>query len=530
MSKTLISRTLMFLSIILLSVMSFSTIEADAQVYNQNTQLYNKLYATLLKNKSVRIISSHRSTDTVSSLSSKRDYAIKNKDLLKVLFESGNRKIDYKSIQSKLPPLYGNVEELNKRIFPNFPEIGKNSIFSSFTPIVSTNIKSEADLKRLFSLNTLKILGEDKLLDTTIASSVPAVGGNDSWTRALTNSSIPDTGSNGTGLNKMIAILDTGVQNNHSAFAGKRFVEGCFSSSFAGESESVCPNGSSRQYGIDAAKPCNSGMGSCTHGTHVAGIALANSPTLKGVAKDADIMAVQVFSKITSNAICSGFSKPTPCYLTYNSAQIEGMNYVTLGVIVQAIFNTPSKLASANLSIGGGNQTTHCDDDPMKPSVDALKSVRIPTVISAGNSGQYGVGNPACISSAITVVNTNSASTPVISTTSQAHNTLADIAAPGTNIVSSIPNNTTGTKSGTSMAAPHVAGAMAILHGVFPSHSVDDNLKVLKDVGVSFNYTRNGITNSMKRAKLCKDYYLVLGNWTCTYPNWWFEDFPIFRF
>jgi len=47
--------------------------------------------------------------------------------------------------------------------------------------------------------------------------------------------------------------------------------------------------------------------------------------------------------------------------------------------------------------------------------------------------------------------------------------TTVDIAAPGTNIFSTLPNNTYGNDTGTSMAAPHITGACALLWELYPT-------------------------------------------------------------
>ena len=57
-----------------------------------------------------------------------------------------------------------------------------------------------------------------------------------------------------------------------------------------------------------------------------------------------------------------------------------------------------------NLSLGGGVFTSPCDTAPHRPIIDNLRSVGIATVIAAGNnSSTFGISEPACISSAVSV-------------------------------------------------------------------------------------------------------------------------------
>ena len=119
-----------------------------------------------------------------------------------------------------------------------------------------------------------------------------------------------------------------------------------------------------------------------------------------------------------------------------------------------------------------GYYTSYCDATyaSYKLIVDNLISAGIATVIAAGNNGfTDGVSGPGCISSAITVGATSK--TDTVASFSNVDDTL-DFWAPGVSIQSSVPGTTYQYWNGTSMAAPHVAGAWAVLKSHSPGASV----------------------------------------------------------
>ncbi|MEO5360514.1 MAG: S8 family serine peptidase [Nitrospirota bacterium] len=294
------------------------------------------------------------------------------------------------------------------------------------------------------------------------------------------------SGYDGTGYT--VAILDTGVDKTHPILTGKVVSEACYSSNdSASFASSVCSGGVTDSTSSGSAMPYvgNCPTGECDHGTHVAGTAAGqNTGQSSGVAKGANIIAIQVFTRFDDNSTCDGAS---PCTLTYSSDQIKGLERV------YALIGTYS-IASANMSLGGGKYTANCDSSnaSRKAAIDNLRSAGIATVISSGNSGYTNaIGAPGCISTAVSVGATDS-SDAVASYSNSAN--MLNLLAPGSDVTSSIPNGGYASWNGTSMAAPHVAGAWAVLKQAKPTASVSDILTVLTNTGVSVTDSRNTIT------------------------------------
>jgi hypothetical protein len=149
------------------------------------------------------------------------------------------------------------------------------------------------------------------------------------------------------------------------------------------------------------------------------------------------------------------------------------------------------------MSLGGGDpftSTASCDaaHGARKDAIDLLRSVGIATVVASGNNGFVdALTAPACISSAISVGSTTK--TDEVSGFSNAAPFLS-LLAPGGSITSSIPGGGFATFSGTSMAAPHVAGAWAVLKSRLPSATVDQILDALRSTGQPIVDSGNGLT------------------------------------
>ena len=315
-------------------------------------------------------------------------------------------------------------------------------------------------------------VAEDEILHPVLADSVPLIGADQVWA----------AGYDGSGT--MIAILDTGVDGTHPFLAGKVVEEACYSSTVAGTSQSLCPNGATEQVGPGAAVPC--ALSTCFHGTHVAGIAAGNGDnagqTFSGVAKGAELMAVQVFSEIINSDSCGGAA---PCIGAFTSDIVAGLEHVYAEAWTH-------NLVAVNMSLGGTTFPAPCDSDPTKPIIDNLRAVGIATTVAAGNAGATsGISTPACVSSAISVGSTDKQD--VVSWFSNVAPFMS-IFAPGESITSSVPGGGYMAASGTSMAAPHVAGTWALLREAAPNAGVSLILQALQQTGLPITDTRpNGI-------------------------------------
>lgn len=408
----------------------------------------------------------------------------------------------------------GDIERAQSSVLKQFsPAFGQPKSAKRFNTIPFLALEvDQAEFDTLVAHPDVTSIQEDALDRPLLAESGPLIGASTAWASGYT------------GSGQTIAILDTGVDKTHPFLTNKVVSEACYSTTNSLDAAiSLCPSGATSSVAAGSGVNCGASITDCDHGTHVAGIAAGTDVSFSGVAKGANIISIQVFSEITSDVRCGS---ATHCLKSYASDQIAALERVL------ALKDT-YKIAAVNMSFGGkslispylpySNQST-CDSENIarKTAIDNLRAVNIATIASSGNDGYTdAMLAPACISSVISVGSTWDASglsgtldctdNPSVVNQVACYSNSApflNLLAPGSLInTPSIPGNGYSVASGTSMAAPQVAGAFALLNQQASSASgsnlpVDAALAALTSSGLPVTDTRNGVNRTTPRIKV----------------------------
>lgn len=259
------------------------------------------------------------------------------------------------------------------------------------------------------------------------------------------------------GANTSVAVLDTGCDYRRSAFGSCSTpgAPGCkvaFAKDFAPSDGALDDNG---------------------HGTNVSAIVLGVAPSTK-------ILALDVFA---------GPTAPGSAILQAIDWTIQ--NRVTFNIVAM------------NLSLGGSSYSSVCTNDFFAPALANARSAGILASVASGNGAlKSAISSPACVPAAISVGAVYDANVGGLGYSGCSDSTTAadkvtcfsnsapflSMLAPGAPITAANI-----TMTGTSQAAPHVAGALAVLRAAAPSEPLDSLVARLTTSGPKVTDPRNGI-------------------------------------
>jgi len=336
--------------------------------------------------------------------------------------------------------LPSNKEALKEEIIE---KIGEEKIKHNFDDSISAVI-DENDLKKLerdWRVASVELVG---IREVFLQDSVPLINGSSTYKLQVDNLNL-------TGNSQTICIIDSGVNYSHPDLGG------CYGNNNLSLN---CKIIGGRDYCADDS--------SCTledddpidehgHGTHITGIAVANG-RIKGVAPESRVVMLKVCN---SSGSC------------FDDSIKAGINWCVNNA---SLFN----ISVISLSLGAGLYSSFCDSDVLTQSINAAFAKHIPVVVATGNTGSTThISSPACVQNA----------TPIGSvgkdglTINFNRNSLVRILAPGVSINStSLSSEGYSSLSGTSMAAPHAAGAIAIIKqflNLTGQHKKVDDIKAI---------------------------------------------------
>ncbi|WNH50976.1 S8 family peptidase [Stenotrophomonas oahuensis] len=313
--------------------------------------------------------------------------------------------------------------------------------------------ESELLMRRLAADPNVEYVEVDQLMRHTLTPNDPRLSEQWGFGTSASSINVRPAWDKSTGTGVVVAVIDTGITNhpdlNANILPGYDFISDAAMARDGGGRDNN-PNDEGDWY---AANECGAGYpasNSSWHGTHVAGTIAAvtnNAVGVAGTAYNAKIVPVRVLGK------CGGYTSDIADAIVWAS-----------GGTVSGVPANANPAEVINMSLGGSGSCSTTYQNAINGAVSRGTTV----VVAAGNSNtNVSSAVPANCPNVIAVAATTSAGSRASFSN---YGTGIDISAPGASILSTLNTGTTvpgsasyASYNGTSMAAPHVAGVVALM-------------------------------------------------------------------
>lgn len=427
--------TLFLVIIVFINIFSSSLINGYLVTYEKNNIffLYEKSYIIRFKKDSLSCYRNKLENSIINSLSREN---LKNFINEKVMNYKKDLLIFHSQVEKDILKIVGDAVKPQQIFFRNFTSLFNGMVIKNISPDIISLIQNLPYVESISPNRKIKIF---------LDNSIPLINANDTW-------QLHDKlGNNLKGNDVNIAIVDTGIDYNHPAIKNN----------YVG--------------GYDFINNDADPMDDNGHGTLCAGIAA-------GVAPNVNLYSFKILDE-------KGEGNESGLYAAIDYA-LDPNNDGDYSDRFIDIFS---------MSFGDSNTNNYTPDDPLCKEIDDATNIGLLFVIAAGNSGPGnktinwpGITNRSiCVGASDNNEHIADFSSRGPIEWNDSIMIKPDVVAPGVDIRSTYLDGWYVTKSGTSMATPHVAGAAALILQAHHDWTPEMIKNTLKETAVDLGYDEN---------------------------------------